>query len=229
MAMHTKPGCSEPRARDGRSGPLTLGPPGPEHPGERSRPGRSPSPSIGRSALFAGLLALTPGATAAEERALASFTIHEAVDLALRRHPSLQSSAAQEEIRRAQVDVRRAGYLPELDLSIQLNGGSGNVLRGALFPLRNIPGVSGPPTGRRLDDVAFGSLVGVGASWNVLGLAHQMALVDVALAEEHHAHALQDAQRLPATEVPAKYVAQGVKVAGPSQPDHPFQSTTAHA
>src|SRR5262249_17951734 len=97
-----------------------------------------------RLSLVSMLLALCSGAAQADE----PLTLDRAVEVALVHHPALQAEASVEEARRAQVSVARAGYLPSVDLSLQVNGGSGNVLRGALSFMRGIPNVSGPPTGR---------------------------------------------------------------------------------
>jgi outer membrane protein TolC len=104
--------------------------------------------------------------------------------------------AAVGELRREQVAVARGGYLPDLNLTAELVAGTGNVLRGSLFPTRGIPAVSGPPTGRGLTDAALGSLVGVSASWDLIGLAQRMAQVDAALAELDQALAESGARRL---------------------------------
>jgi outer membrane protein TolC len=139
------------------------------------------------------LVTAAHGAPAEEKRA---FKLDEAVAFALRHHPALQADTAVEEARHAQVSVGRAGYLPSVELSLQINGGTGNVLRGGLFPMRNIPSVSGPPTGRSFDDASLGTLIGLGASWDALGLIDKMATVDAALADEAQARATVDARKL---------------------------------
>jgi outer membrane protein len=144
-------------------------------------------------AVLSLLAATTPRA---EERPLGPLGLADAVELALARHPALQADAATEELRRAQVSVARSGYLPSVDLSLQINAGTGNVLRGALYSTPGIPAVSGPPTGRSFDDAALGTLVGVGASWDAIGLVRKMADVDAALAEDAQARAAVDARRL---------------------------------
>src|SRR5262249_25168245 len=73
---------------------------------------------------------------------------------------------------------------------------TGNVLRGGLYPMRNIPIVSGPPTGRSFSDASLGAVVGAGASWDALGLVQKIAQVDAVLADAAQAHATLDARRL---------------------------------
>src|SRR5437016_12730951 len=75
-------------------------------------------------------VALLAAAVHAESPPAAALTLDQAVDFALLHHPALRAEAAIEEGRRAQVAVARTGYLPSVDLSLQLNVGTGNVLRG---------------------------------------------------------------------------------------------------
>src|SRR5512138_4014878 len=112
-----------------------------------------------------------------------ALTLPAAVAFALAHHPVLQIQGATADVRRAQVSYARAGYLPDLSISAELERGTGNVLRGSLFAMPNIPPVSGPPTGRGLDRGAWGSAAGIGVSWDALGLVKQMFVVDAALAE----------------------------------------------
>ena len=127
---------------------------------------------------------------------LGPLALDDAVGYALAHHPTVKAQLAATEVQRAQVSVARAGYLPQVDASAQIDVGTGNVLRGPLFPTPNIPAVSGPPTGRSWTDVSGGALFGVGASWDALGLVDQIAEVDAALAGERQARAGIAVQRL---------------------------------
>jgi len=77
-----------------------------------------------------------------------------------------------------------------------VNRGTGNVVPGSLFSMRGIPSVSGPPRGRTFDSGVWGSAVGVSASWDLLLLKRQMAVVDTAIAEEGRADAATAASQL---------------------------------
>jgi outer membrane protein TolC len=144
-----------------------------------------------------GVAALLAATTAwAQDQPPGPLTLDEAVDYAVTHHPALQAEGFVEEAQRARVGVGRAGYLPSVDVSLQLNGGSGNVLRGGLYYTPGIPQVSGPPVARSIGDDALGSLVGVGARWDALGLVQKMAQVDAALADADQAHAAVAARRL---------------------------------
>src|SRR6266542_4325127 len=142
------------------------------------------------------LLPVSTPSGAPRRDSLGALDLDQAVAYAVKHHPTLQVEAATEEMMNAQVAISRTGYLPSLDLSAQVNVGTGNVLRGALFPMREIPSVSGPPTGRGLSDSAWGSAIGAGFSWDAVGLLRQMAQVDAALAEEARARASSDVVRL---------------------------------
>src|SRR5258705_1742108 len=96
----------------------------------------------------------------------------------------------------ARVSEARSAYLPRLDVSGQHNRATGNVVSGSLFSMPGIPQVNGPPTGRQFDSGVWGSAAGFGTSFNIAGLAREMALVDAAMAERERARAGTDAQRL---------------------------------
>jgi outer membrane protein len=147
-------------------------------------------------ATRSALLVLLAATAYAQERGPEPLTIEQAVEFALVHHPGLQTEISVEEAKRAQVAVGRAAYLPSVDLSLQINVGTGNVLRGSLYSLPGIPSVSGPPTKRSFRDAAFGALAGIGTRWDVLGLVERMAEVDTALAEAAQAHAAVEARRL---------------------------------
>ena len=138
------------------------------------------------------VLALFATTVHAQER-VGPLTLDQAVGFAIAHHPALQAEASAEEVRREQVSVARAGYLPSVDLALQINAGTGNVLRGALYAMKGIPVVSGPPTGRSFTDASLGSVIGVGVSWDAIGLLQKMAEVDATLADEAQARATVDA------------------------------------
>src|SRR6266403_1238930 len=142
------------------------------------------------------VLVLCATTVRAQERPVGPLTLDQAVGFAIAHHPALQAEASAEEVRREQVSVARADYLPSVDLSLQINAGTGNVLRGGLYSMKGIPVVSGPPTGRSFNDASLGSLVGVGVSWDAIGLVQKMAEVDAALADEAQARATVEARRL---------------------------------
>jgi outer membrane protein TolC len=145
--------------------------------------------------LAAAAAAIPAAATAAGEGGKA-LSLSEAVEYALGHSPRVRGVEAARSVAKERIDVARAGLLPNLSLAAQLNRATGNVVPGSLFGMPGIPNVSGPPRGRSFDSGVFGSAVGAGATWDVLLLARQMAVVDSALAEEGRAEAAMDALRL---------------------------------
>src|SRR5262245_9486692 len=79
-----------------------------------------------------------------------------AVDLGLKGNVSLEATQAGEATARAEVGVARTGYLPEVNLLLQLSRGTGNVVQGSNYGMRALPGVSGPPARRDFDGGTFG-------------------------------------------------------------------------
>lgn len=123
-------------------------------------------------------------------------TLGQAVAFALDHHPSLRVRRALEAQTAGRTEVLRAGYLPQVELAVQLNRATGNVLPGSLFALRGPPAVSGPPLPAQFDGGAFGSLASVSAGWDALGLLQRMAQVDAALLEQQQARAATQVRRL---------------------------------
>src|SRR5262249_43444131 len=80
---------------------------------------------------------------ASAQTAPSEMTIEQAISFALAHHPSLRARAALDRAAEARTSEARSGLLPDLDVSLQLNRATGNVLQGALFPMRNIPNISG--------------------------------------------------------------------------------------
>src|SRR5437667_135865 len=132
----------------------------------------------------------------AQERPRVRLNVSDAIDFALGNHPSLRSRSAIEEGTAARVSEARSAYFPRLDVSGQENRATGNVVSGSLFSMPGIPQVMGPPTGRQFDSGVWGSAAGFGTSFNIAGLAREMALVDAAMAERERTRAGTEVQRL---------------------------------
>jgi outer membrane protein TolC len=142
-----------------------------------------------------GLIALAANAAGASSEQK-TFGLGEVVDYAVAHNPRVREVDAARSYAKGRTDVARAGLLPDLSLVGQVNRATGNVVPGSLFYMPGIPNVSGPPRGRSFDSGVWGSSVGASASWDVLVLARQMAVVDTALAEESRAEATTAALRL---------------------------------
>src|SRR5215831_15159532 len=98
--------------------------------------------------LLVGLFGARIGVAEAQE-ATHRLTLHEAVAHALARHPTLATTAEEEAVGEARVDVARTEALPRIGVVGQINRSTGNVVPGATFPMTGIPIVAGPPGATR--------------------------------------------------------------------------------
>lgn len=146
--------------------------------------------------LLSASLILCGFSAAAAAAPPAGLTLPQAIRFAIEHHPSLRTRAAVQAQSAARTGTLRAGYLPQVEVGIQLNRATGNVLPGSLFAMRGVPAVSGPPLPAQLDGGAFGSLASLSASWDVAGLVQRMAQVDAALLVEQQTHAATEVARL---------------------------------
>jgi outer membrane protein TolC len=129
------------------------------------------------------------GASGAASEVPRAISLADAVEYALAHNPRVREVEAARVVAQDRTDAARARLLPDLSIVAQVNRGTGNVVPGPLFSLRGIPNLSGPPQGRSFNSGVWGSTMGASASWDVLLLERQMAVVDAALAEEGRAEA----------------------------------------
>lgn len=140
-------------------------------------------------------MALAGSTVAAAQDASRAVSLEQAIGLALQGHPALARQDGVELAAGARVELARAGLLPQLDVALQASGGTANLVRGATFPSRGVPGLSGPLAPPAIDG-AFGTMASLSASWDALGLLARMASVDAALRELDRARAGGDVLRL---------------------------------
>jgi len=140
-------------------------------------------------------LTFLPSTILAQEGAR-TLTLEQAVQTALQDHPTLAREAAIEQAADARLDLARTGYFPQLDVALQANRATANVVRGATFPTRGLPGISGPIGQPVMDSGAYGSLASLSASWDVLGLLARVASVDAALRDRERTYAGGDVVHL---------------------------------
>jgi outer membrane protein len=140
--------------------------------------------------------AVPAGAARADEPTPARFTLDEAVAFALANHPSLRAAQARERAADGRVDEARAGELPDLGVSAQLNRSTGNAVPGSFFTTPGFPNVAGAPRGRSLDSGVFQTGVSVWATWDVTSFLQKGAAADVAAAERSGAAAGTAERRL---------------------------------
>src|SRR5262249_13752450 len=127
------------------------------------------SPSIAGT-LCVAVLAAYAAPAGADEPAM---SIEQAITFALAHHPSLRARKALDEAAQARTSEARSGLLPDVDVILQLNRATGNVLQGSLFSMHNIPSISGPPRPSVFDSGVWGTITGAGASWDVVGLSRR--------------------------------------------------------
>lgn len=123
-------------------------------------------------------------------------TLEQVVAEALAKHPRIRSGEAEERMKDAQVDEKRASRLPGLGVSAQFNQSTGNTPPGAWFPTTGFPAISGAPRGKTLDSGAWQTGASVWTSWDVLAFQRQSAAIDLALASRSEAAAVTAANRL---------------------------------
>jgi outer membrane protein len=146
--------------------------------------------------LFLACLAILPLSSTLAQEDSRALTLEQAIQSALQDHPVLAREAAAEQAADARLDLARTGYIPQLDVGLQANRGTANVVRGATFPMRGVPNVSGPVSDPVMDSGAFGTVASLTTSWDALGLLSKMASVDAALRDREHAYAGGDVVRL---------------------------------
>jgi outer membrane protein TolC len=139
-------------------------------------------------------------ATAADARAEVPaptrLTIEDAVALGASAHPALRAAEARERAAAARVEEARAGELPDVGLSAQLNRSTGNAVPGAFFSTPGFANIAGPARGTTLDAGAFQTGAAVWASWDVSTFLQRSAAADVASATRREAEATTAERRL---------------------------------
>src|SRR5690349_459179 len=97
----------------------------------------------------------------------AQLTLHQVVDLALQKYPSIQASLEQVKAAAAAVNLARTAYLPRTDFLAQANRATHNNIFGMMLPqpMQVIPSISGPVLGTNSIDTVWGSAAGILVSW----------------------------------------------------------------
>ncbi|HEY4148575.1 MAG TPA: TolC family protein [Chitinophagaceae bacterium] len=96
-----------------------------------------------------------------------SLSLRQAVELALRHYPSIQSRQAQVSVGKAVLEDTRHAWLPALRLDEQVDAGTDNSLNSAYFPSGIIPSASG---GRRPDNngnMSVGNIAAIAGDWEI--------------------------------------------------------------
>lgn len=115
-----------------------------------------------------------------------SFTIAQAVDMALRNYPSIAAHESRQKAVAAKVTLARTEYLPRLNLFVQELRGSTNNVLGILFPPLSIPQVAGRLNAPISFSSVWASNASAFSSWELIdfGLRHQQVKLAKAETEE---------------------------------------------
>lgn len=116
-------------------------------------------------------------------------TLSQAVDRALHNYPSIQVTDEQIQAAAASIDLARTAYLPRVDALAQANRATRNNVFGLLLPQSVIPSMSGPVIGSNNLGTAWGSAIGVLATWEPFDFGLRQANVDTSMADRRRAQA----------------------------------------
>jgi outer membrane protein len=133
-------------------------------------------------------LVVLPAAVRGQEPA-APLTLSDAIQMAIRSHPTVKERRARAQAAAEGIGVARTAYLPRLDLVWQENRATTNNVFGLLLPQAVIPSISGPVLGTRSYDGVWGSAAGALLSWEAIDFGQRKASVDVARAQTTYAKA----------------------------------------
>lgn len=133
--------------------------------------------------LHRAVAVLVLAASAARPQpAPASLTLETALQQALQNYPSVRVSREQIDAAAAGIRLARTAYLPRVDALAQANRATRNNVFGMLLPQSVIPSMSGPVIGTNNLGTAWGSAVGVLASWEPFDFGLRSANVEAAAA-----------------------------------------------
>jgi len=123
-------------------------------------------------------------------------TLSDAIELALKNHPTVTESRARARAADATVGVAQIAYLPRLDAIWQVNRATHNNVFGLLLPQSVVPPVSGPALDTTTSNSVWGSAGGILLSWQALDFGTRKANVDAARAQSVAASAQSEVTQL---------------------------------
>jgi outer membrane protein len=133
----------------------------------------------------------------AQGASTANVTLNDAIQLALKNHPTVKESRARAQAADATIGVARTAYLPRLDAIWQVNRATHNNVFGLLLPQGIVPPISGPVQGTTtLNNSVWGSAAGVLLSWQAVDFGLRRANVDAARAQTAVASAQNEVTQL---------------------------------
>lgn len=96
-----------------------------------------------------------------------SYTLRQAVSESLDRYAAVKVSLEKRAAASASIQLAKTAYLPRVDFSAQANRATRNNVFGMLLSPAGMPGISGPVLGTNSPASAWGSAVGLQASWEL--------------------------------------------------------------
>src|SRR5829696_1867584 len=130
------------------------------------------------AAVMIVALMLSAGGVAAQSTSATPITLDEAVQLALKNHPTIKESRARARAANEGVSVAQTAYFPRVDLLWQENRATRNNVFGLLLPQAIVPPISGPVLRPRGSDSVWSSAVGALLSWEAVDFGLRKASVD---------------------------------------------------
>jgi outer membrane protein TolC len=127
--------------------------------------------------------------TALHAQTPSGLTLTQAVDTALKNYPAIRVTDEQIQAAAAGITLARTAYLPRVDALAQANRATRNNVFGLLLPQSTIPSMSGPVLGTNNLGTAWGSALGVLATWEPFDFGLRQANVEAASAARHQAEA----------------------------------------
>ena len=145
------------------------------------------------------LLLVQPWLACAGEQAQpassSSFTIQEAVKLALDNYPAVRAALANVQVSAAGIDFARTIYLPRADVLWQVNRATRNSVVGLVLPQPVVAGISGG-IGVNRNEMIWGSAAGVLINWEPFDFGVRGATVESAQSSFRRAAAAADVTEL---------------------------------
>lgn len=139
----------------------------------------------------------------AQPASSSSFTIQEAVRLALDNYPAVRAALANIQVSAAGVDFARTIYLPRADVLWQINRATRNSVVGMVLPQPVVAGVSGG-IGVNRNEMIWGSAAGVMINWEPFDFGVRGATIESAESSLRRASAAADITELQVATVAAE-------------------------
>jgi outer membrane protein len=119
----------------------------------------------------------------------APMTLAQAVEMSIRKYPSIRVSQEQMNSAAAGIQIARTAYLPKVDTLAQVNRGTRNNVFGMVLPQSVIPSMSGPVIGTNNLGSVWGSAIGALVTWEPFDFGLRGANIETSAASRAHSEA----------------------------------------